>query len=114
MYFKPQAFFYIDREKTQPLGATQKLKTKHKNTSFGLISRGTPKYAILLTNIFNKGKILEMFGFIFQKSRKKNFLRLKFSKTQRKNSKTQGKNPKLKEKTQPLGFSILALDPNWC
>ena len=38
----------------------------------------------------------------------------KNSKTQGKNSKTQGKNPKLKEKTQPLGFSVLALDPNWC
>ena len=49
-----------------------------------------------------------MFGFIFQKSRKKHVLRLTFSKTQGKNSKTQGKNSKLKEKTQFFGiFRIL-------
>ena len=48
----------------------------------------------------------------FQKSRKKTFLKVKISKNSRKKLKTQGKNPKLKEKTQPLGFLILALDPN--
>ena len=104
------------KEKTQPLGSTLlkfvKLKKKtHLLDKFSGLPLNMP---FLLPNIFNKGKILEMFWFIFQKSRKKHVLRLKFSKTQGKNSKTQGKNPKLKEKTQPLGFSILALDPNWC
>ena len=102
------------KEKTQPLGSTLlrfvKLKKKtHLLDKFSGLPLNMP---FLLPNIFNKGKILEMFWFIFQKSRKKHVLRSKFSKTQGKNSKTQGKNPKLKEKTQPLGFSILALDPN--
>ena len=66
----------------------------------------------LLSNIFKKGKILEIVLIFFSKIKKKTFLKVKISKNSRKQLKTQGKNPKLKEKTQPLGFLKLALDPN--
>ena len=105
------------KEKTQPLGATllKFVKTQEKNSSFGQISRGTPKYAIFITKYFQKREDFgNCFNFLKKKSRKKHFVRLKFPKTQGKNLKTQGKNPKLKEKTQALGVLILALAPNWC
>ena len=55
------------KEKTQPLGATllKFVKTQEKNSSFGQISRGAPKYAIFITKYFQKredfGKILILF-----------------------------------------------------
>ena len=65
-----------------------------KTSSFGQISRGTPKYAIYITKYFQKREDFgNSFDFFFQKSRKKHFLKSKFPKTQ-------GKNSKLKEKTQ--------------
>ena len=90
------------------------VSTQEKNSSFGQISRGTPKYAIFIAKYF---RIMEDFRYsfyLFKNQENKHFLRLKFPKTQGKNLKTQGKNPKLKEKTQALGVLILALAPNWC
>ena len=66
----------------------------------------------LLTNIFNKGKILEMFGLSFKNQEKKTFLKFKIFKNSRKKLKNSRKKPKLKEKNQPLGFSILDFNPN--
>ena len=50
------------KEKTQPLGAAllKFVQTREKNLPFSQISRGTPKYTILLPNIFKKGNILEI------------------------------------------------------
>ena len=83
------------KEKTQPLGATllKFLKTQEKTHPLAKFPGVPLNMPFLLSNIFKKGKILEIVLIFFQKSRKKHFLKSKFQKTQ-------GKNSKLKEKTQ--------------
>ena len=63
------------KEKTQPLGASmlKSEKLKKKNSFLAKFPGAPLNMPFLLPNIFNKAKILEMFRFIFQKSRKKHF-----------------------------------------
>jgi len=85
------------------------LKNSRKNSSFGQISRGTPKNTIFINSFCLKmGICLCLFDTLLEFFKIKKFV----LETLSKNNNYQGK-IFLKEKTQTLGVLILALAPNW-